>query len=92
MDNYKGGYFSDNHSSKKFYASYFYIFHLMGAYFYFFILTLSRHIFWIHIFNIVSVTNAMLSFQISIMNPFFSYNSFIFFDMNPNKIYCDMDN
>jgi hypothetical protein len=64
----------------------------MGAYFLILILTLLRHIFWIHIFNIVSVTNVLLSFQNSIMNPFFSYNSFIFFDMNPNKIYFHMDN
>jgi hypothetical protein len=64
----------------------------MVFYFSIFILKLLWHVFLVHIFHFIYVTNLMSSFQKSIMNPLFSKNSSIFFYTIPNKVYCKIDN
>jgi hypothetical protein len=49
---------------------YFKIFHLMVAYFLIFILILLWHIFWVHIFHFINMTNIESSFEKSIMSPY----------------------
>jgi predicted adenine nucleotide alpha hydrolase (AANH) superfamily ATPase len=68
------------------------IFILWWPIFYFIILILMWHIFWVHIFCCVCVTNIMSSFQKSTMSPFFFQNSSIILKKIITKVYYNMDN
>jgi uncharacterized protein YrrD len=65
----------------------------MVAYFVILILILVWHMFWIHIFHFLYVTNIKSSFQKSTMNPFFyKKNSSIILKKIFTKVYYNMDN
>ncbi len=55
-------------------------------------LTLLWHTFWIHMSILYSMMKRVLLVQKLITHPLFFSNSFIIFNMIPNKVYCNMDN